>query len=79
MAGSKVRTGPTSRGKSTRCFPIGIVAGRGQKFDPAFARALVDINATLTRSGAGDGDGSQMDRLPSDYPMDGGGGRRWSM
>jgi hypothetical protein len=59
------------------------IAGRKRRaFDPQFMKSIMDINASLTRSGMSNGCGNEMDRLPSDYP-DGGGGSwepgRWHM
>jgi len=48
-------------------------------FDPEFMKSIMSINAGLTRAGMAQGDGSGMDRLPSEYPIGGSGGGRWSM
>ena len=52
---------------------------KSPSLDPEFFRACMDANLSLTKSGMGGGNGSEMDRLPSEYPMGGGGGRRWSI
>ena len=52
------------------------VAGRKRNvIDGAFMRAIIAANEDLSSC---DGPG-EMDRLPSEYPMGGPGGRRWSM
>jgi hypothetical protein len=51
---------------------------KSRSLDPEFFRACMDATFSLTESGMSGGDGSEMDRLPSEYPMGGSGGRKWS-
>jgi len=77
-----MRYGAPSGGHDDTVMALAIawqgVAGKKHRLDPAFFRSMMDINSELSGAGPWHGAGSDMDRLPSDYP-EGGKDNRWRM
>lgn len=54
----------------------GVTGHKRSRGHADFFRTAMEANAGLTKSAV---DGGELNRLPSEYPMGGSGGSRWSM